>query len=153
MDSEEEFRTMISQHCLRTGFEMPLLLSEYLTQLLDTHLDLVTVVPEPSFTQCFLSGHRQLSPKLFADQCLLFSSLLPEWEGVPGLTAEYYAQIGSSSYALYAHRSGDLRFHQLAFWFEPLQRFLASMILHHCDSTENISLLPFELNIQLGMTK
>jgi hypothetical protein len=156
MDTEEDFREMILEHCQRTGFEMPLLLIEYLTQLMATRLDGNVIIPEPSWCDSFLfsttsrtvQGHKQ-----FADQCLFFSSLVPEWEGLPGLTAESWAQLGSSSYHDHAELSGDLRFHQLALWFQPLQRFLASLILYHSDGVEIHDLHSIGLNIQSGIDK
>lgn len=158
MDTEEDFRDMIKDHCERTGFEMPLLLIEYLTQLITNTLSDHMIILEPSWCDSFLSapvarvstpqGHKQ-----FADQCLLYSSFATEWEGSPGMSPQSWAYFGSSSYRHHALVTGDLRFHQLAVWFEPLQRFLASLILYHNHSAEIVDLHSIGLNTQSGIPK
>ena len=128
-----EFQDLIAEHSERTGFELPLLLEVYLAGLLASRLNDTQLIPEPSFAECYLTLHQTgnySGMKNFADQCLFFSSLLPDWGVRRGLTVSYWAGLGSSSYHSYAHWSGDDRFHQLAAWFEPLQRFLASMVNH-----------------------
>ena len=148
MDSELAFRELIQEHSERTGFEMPELLEQYLALLLESRLTEVAIIPEPSFAECFLELNQKgnkLGLKYFGDQCLFFSSLLPEWGQRRGLTPRYYAQLGSSSYESYSHWSGDVRFRQLALWFEPLQRFLASMV-NQGRGQEIRDLYLFELN-------
>lgn len=148
MDSELAFRELIQEHSERTGFEMPELLEQYLALLLESRLTDVAIIPEPSFAECFLElnqKNNKMGLKHFGDQCLFFSSLLPEWGSRRGLTPRYYAQLGSSSYESYSIWSGDVRFRQLAMWFEPLQRFLASMV-NQGRGQEIRDLYLFELN-------
>lgn len=155
MDTEIAFRELIQEHSERTGFEMPLLLENYLALLLESRLTDVAIIPEPSFAECWLElnqKNNKLGLKHFGDQCLFFSSLLPEWGTRRGLTPRYYAQLGSSSYQSYAHYCGDLRFNQLAMWFEPLQRFLASMV-QQGQGREIRDLYLFELNKRSGQLK
>ena len=125
------FQELIEDHSIRTGFELPLLLEAYLSQLLTDRLGATSLVEEPSLAVCYMDLHqggRYYGLKAFADQCLFFSSMLPEWSDPAQLTTSYWAALGTQHYHAYALHTGDERFHQLAIWFEPLQRFLASMV-------------------------
>ena len=134
------FQELIEDHSSRTGFELPLLLELYLTQLLTDRLGTTNLVEPPCLADCYLNlhqGSRYYGLKAYADQCLFFSSMLPEWGDRSQLTTDYWAAVGTAHYHAYAHHTGDDRFHQLAIWFEPLQRFLASMVKQ--DSGQDFS--------------
>lgn len=125
------FQELIEDHSLRTGFELPLMLEIYLTQLLTDRLGASSLVEEPSLAGCYMDLHQggqYYGFKAYADQCLFYSCMLPEWGDQGQLTTEYWAAVGTAHYHAYAQHTGDERFHQLAIWFEPLQRFLASMV-------------------------
>lgn len=125
------FQELVEDHSARTGFELPPLLETYLSQLLQDRLGTNMPVEPPCLATCYLDldqGGWYLGMKTYADQCLFWSSMLPQSQEPDQLTTVYWASMGTAAYHAYAHHAGDDRFHQLAIWFEPLQRFLASMV-------------------------
>lgn len=148
------FQELIEDHSSRTGFELPLLLEAYLSQLLTDRLGSSSLVEPPSLAQCYMDLHqggRYYGLKAFADQCLFYSSMLPEWSDSTQLTTGYWASVGTAHYHAYAHRTGDDRFHQLAIWFEPLQRFLASMVKQDSDLSDIYACSPVDAKYSKGL--
>lgn len=140
-----EFQDLVKQHCERTGFEMPALLEQYLVDLLASRVDRVAIIPEPSFAECYLRIWQQPSVsamKEFADQCLFFTALLPEYGHRRGLNMQYYATLGISSYYAAGDLAPDNRYTQLGNWFYLLQRFLNTAI--HPD--QRLELFDFDTN-------
>jgi hypothetical protein len=126
-----EFRELVQEHRQRTGFEMPDLLEQYLVELLASRLDRVDIIPEPSFAECYLHLYQTPSVRAmqeFADQCLFFTALLPDYGLRRGLNMDYYATLGISSYYAAGDLAPDPRFTQLGNWFYHLQRFLNTAI-------------------------
>lgn len=127
MTVRSEFQQLIRERQQETGFEMPLLLEQYLVDLLATRLDRVDVIPQPSFAERYLElYHRPRLGELkdYADQCLFFVSLLPEYGHRRGLDLDYYSSLGISVYYALGDLADDTRFTQLGNWFYHLQRFL-----------------------------
>lgn len=131
-DTQAGFRELIEEHSYRTGFEMPLLLEHYLAALLESRLESsACIVTEPSLADCYLMNTVKqpwLGIKYYADQCLFFSSILPELDTPGDIAPIYWAHVGAEAYLSVGDYTKDLRFDQLAIWFVPLQRFLSSMI-------------------------
>jgi hypothetical protein len=133
---EQQFREHIEQHCQHTGFEMPLLLKEYVVSLLSSRLRRIDVIPEPSFAERYLElYHRPRFWELrdYADQCLFFCSLLPDYGYRRGLDLDYYASLGISVYYTLGDLARDDRYTQLGNWFYDLQRFLDHALHAHRD--------------------
>lgn len=131
MTAQEIFRELITDHQSRTGFEMPLLLQEYLVELLASRLDRVDIIPEPSFAECYLRLYHKPDPaqiRQFGDQSLFFCSLMPDYGNRRGLDMSYYATLGISAYYCLGDLVRDARFTQLGNWFYHLQKFLNTAI-------------------------
>ena len=131
MRTVDQFRQHLDSHCDRTGFSAPELLIQYLADLLASRLDRVDLIPDPSFGERWLvlqqSGHVG-DFKDYADTCLFFTSLMPEYGLRRGLSLDYYATLGISSYYTVGDRVADDRYIQLGNWFYHLQKFLNTAI-------------------------
>ncbi len=142
---EQQFRTLIREHQDRTGFHVPLLLENYLVTLMSSRLERVEVIPRPSFAERYLELAQNPTVtglKDYADQCLFFCGLLPEYGRRRGLDLEYYATLGISTYYTVGDLSSDPRFTQLGNWFYYLQRFL-NTALH---PQQRLELFKFDLD-------
>jgi len=131
LEIHEQFRSHIQSHCERTGFYMPELLEDYIVGLLASRLRETELIPHPSFGERYMILQQVNRAHLFqeyADQCLFFVSLLPEYGRRRGLDINYWANLGISSYYAVADRIEDDRFIQLGNWFYTLQKFLNSAI-------------------------
>ena len=131
LDIQQQFRSHIHRHCKETGFTIPDLLEDYLVGLLSTRLRETELIPEPSFGERYLNLQELNRAHLFqeyADQCLFFVSLLPEYGKRRGLDIKYYATLGIASYYSVGDSIQDDRFIQLGNWFYHLQKFLNSAI-------------------------
>jgi hypothetical protein len=131
MDVEQQFRQHLNLHCRRTGVTLPATLADYLTLLLASRLDRVDIIPDPSFAERWLLiQQRPTTPALvdYADTCLFFTSLLPEYGQRRGLSITYYTTLGQSAYQSAATLADEPCYQQLAEWFVFLQRFLNSAI-------------------------
>lgn len=130
-------REVISAHLDRTqqqtGVELPLLLADYLVDLLTERLRRVDIIPDPSFAERYLQLYQEprAAPfKDYADSALFFVSLMPEYGRRRGLNMDYYATLGISTYYALGDLIQDSRYTQLGNWFYTLQRFL-NHALHH----------------------
>ena len=131
LEIQEQFRSHIRTHCDKTGFNVPELLEDYLVGLLSSRLRETEIIPEPSFGERYLQLQQLNRAHLFqeyADQCLFFVSLLPEYGKKRGLDIDYYATLGIASYYAVGDRIRDDRFIQMGNWFNHLQKFLNSAI-------------------------
>ena len=131
LDIQQQFRSHIQRHCYETGFSIPELFEDYLVGLLSSRLRETEIIPEPSFGERYLQLQQLNRAHLFqeyADQCLFFVSLLPEYGKKRGLDIDYYATLGIASYYTVADTIRDDRFIQLGNWFHHLQKFLNSAI-------------------------
>lgn len=150
---ESEFLDLIDEHSERTGFELPLMITYYLAQLLESRLENSLIIFEPSFADCYLTNsvNNSYVIKDFADQCLFFSSLQLNWKNDTNsnFITKYWTQVGQQSYIKYGNITQDLRFFQLADWFEPLQRFLASMVQSDLGE-EMTNIYTFQLTTDSG---
>ena len=143
MQVRETFDGMIADYQRITGFEMPLMLREYLVELLAARLDDVDIIPKPSFAERYLELYHSSRPteiREFGDRCLFFVSLMPKYGDRRGLNKDYYCSLGISSYYAWGDLVGDARGIQLGNWFYHLQSFLEGM-LHRQD----LSLVKFNL--------
>lgn len=131
MTIDLQFRNHLTQHCERTGFTPPELLLDYLVLLLSSRLNRTDIIPDPSFAERFLLLQQNPStPALvdYADTCLFFTSLMPEYGRRRGLTMDYYCTLGISAYYSAADLAGADCYVQLGNWFYTLQKFLHSAI-------------------------
>jgi hypothetical protein len=131
MPAEQEFQKLIRAHSQSTGFDMPLLLEQYVIELLASRLDRVDIIPEPSFAERYLTLYQEFvyaQWKDYADSALFFCSLMPEYGQRRGLNMDYYATLGISTYYALGDMVQDPRFTQLGNWFYHLQRFLNTAI-------------------------
>ena len=131
LEIQEQFRSHIRTHCDKTGFNVPELLEDYLVGLLSSRLRETEIIPEPSFGERSLQLQQLNRAHLFqeyADQCLFFVSLLPEYGKRRGLDINYYASLGIASYYSVGDSVQDDRFIQLGNCFYHLQKFLNSAI-------------------------
>jgi hypothetical protein len=131
LEIQQQFRSHIRSHCYQTGFNMPDLLEDYIVGLLSSRLRETELIPEPSFGERYLQLQHLNRAALFqeyADQCLFFVSLLPEYGKRRGLDIGYYATLGIASYYTVGDRIRDDRFIQMGNWFYHLQKFLNSAI-------------------------
>lgn len=121
----------IHTHRKETGFEMPELLEHYLVDMLTERLDRCDIIPEPSFAERYLKlyqGYDRNEFKNYADSALFFCSLMPEYGRRRGLSMDYYATLGISTYYALGDIAEDPRYTQLGNWFYHLQKFLESAI-------------------------
>ena len=126
-----QFQDLIREHSRQTGFEMPLLLEQYVVDLLAERLDRVDIIPEPSFAERYLALYQEFQHwawKDYADSALFFCSLMPDYGNRRGLNMDYYATLGISTYYALGDMAKDDRYIQLGNWFYHLQRFLNSAI-------------------------
>ena len=131
MQAQGQFHQLLLQHCTHTGAELPPELVDYLSQMLAERLTRVEVVIEPSFALRYIQLYQESKPgpfKDYADQCLFFTALLPEYGHRRGLNMEYYANLGISTYYTLGDMIGDSRYTQLGNWFYTLQKFLNTCI-------------------------
>lgn len=144
---ESDFLDLVEEHIERTGFELPVMIAYYLAELLESRLEHSLIIFEPSFADCYLTTNNAMAIKDFGDQCLFFSSLHLNWNSNThsNFTSAYWQHCGQLSYIKFGNLTGDIRFFQLAHWFEPLQRFLGSMVQHN-DGVESNSIYTFQLN-------
>jgi len=131
MTVRSEFQELIRDKSEATGFTMPPLLEQYLVDLLVSRLDRVDLIPQPSFAERYLQLYQ--TPRIsdlkdFADQCLFFTALLPDYGRRRGLDMTYYATLGISTYYAAGDLAPDPRFTQLGNWFYHLQRFLNATV-------------------------
>ena len=134
LEIQQQFRSHIQRHCDETGFTIPDLLEDYLVGLLSSRLRETELIPEPSFGERYLQLQQLNRAYLFqeyADQCLFFVSLLPEYGKKRGLDIDYYATLGIASYYAVGDTIRDDRFIQLGNWFHHLQKFLYTAIHPH----------------------
>ncbi len=131
MTAKTEFEDLVRDHKHKTGFDMPVLLEHYLVDLLASRLERVDLIPEPSFAERYMILTQQPRVDLlkdFADQCLFFTALLPDYGQRRGLNMDYYATLGISTYYTAGDLAHDTRFTQLGNWFYYLQKFLNTAI-------------------------
>lgn len=131
MTARDRFQELVKQHERESGFEMPLLLEAYVVDLLTDRLNRVEIIPEPSFAERYLILHQAPSVaalKDYADSALFFCSIMPEYGRRRGLSMDYYATLGISSYYSAGDLAPDPRYTQLGNWFYHLQKFLSSAV-------------------------
>lgn len=131
MSIDEQFRSHLKDHCRRTGFSPPTLLLDYLVLMLSSRLHRTDIIPDPSFAERWLLLQQNPStPALvdYADSCLFFTSLLPEYGRKRGLSMDYYCTLGISAYYSAADLANEACYTQLGNWFYHLQKFLNSAI-------------------------
>ena len=131
MRVKEQFRHHLDYHCARTEFTAPDALIDYLSELLASRLVRTDIIPDPSFAERYLlllQAPRAEPLQDFADSCLFFTSLMPEWGQRRGISMDYYATLGVSSYYTVGDLVDDDRYIQLGNWFYHLQRFLNTAI-------------------------
>jgi len=118
-------------HSEQVGFAAPELLLDYLALILAERFDRPGFIPEPSFAEAYLRLYSQYRPGIyrdFADSTLIFCSLLPEYGQRRGISMDYYATLGISTYYSLGDLAHDDRFTQLGNWFYHLQGFLCSLL-------------------------
>jgi hypothetical protein len=131
MQVKSQFRHHLDYHSARTGFAAPDALLDYLAELLASRLERTDLIPDPSFAERYLlllQAPRAAPMQDFADSCLFFTSLMPEYGQRRGISMDYYCTLGIASYYTVSDLVADDRFTQLGNWFYTLQRFLNTAI-------------------------
>ncbi len=129
--TRSKFHWLLTTHCEQHGIEMPVLLLEYLVDMLDQRLTTVDIMPKPNFAEGYLKLYTTQDVgqyKDYADTCLFFTSLLPAYGERRGISMDYYATLGISTYYAASDLSEDPRYTQLGNWFYSLQRILNTAI-------------------------
>lgn len=129
--TRSQFERLLVEHSERTGFTAPELLLHYLVNLLDSRLQRLDIIPDPSFAERYLMLYNSNDPAEYvdyADSALFFCALMPDYGSRRGLSMDYYATLGISSYYAAGDLVGDSRYTQLGNWFYHLQKFLNSAI-------------------------
>lgn len=127
----QTFYSLIKQRCSETGFEMPESVEHYCVFLLADRVEKTDIIPDPSFAEKYLRLYNETrieEIKQFADDCLFFVSVLPEYGRRRGLSMDYYATLGISSYYAYGDLVKESFYTQLGNKFYHLQKFLESTI-------------------------
>lgn len=125
------FYNLIKERCNETGFEMPEPVEHYCVFLLADRVEKTDLIPDPSFAEKYLQLYNEPNPeeiRQFADDCLFFVSVLPEYGKRRGLSMDYYATLGISSYYAYGDLVREGFYTQLGNRFYHLQKFLESTI-------------------------
>jgi hypothetical protein len=126
-----QFERLLVEHSENTGFVVPELLLHYLVNLLDSRLTRTELIPDPSFAERYLMLYHSSDVSQYidyADSALFFCSLMPEYGVRRGLSMEYYATLGISTYYAAGDLIEDDRYIQLGNWFYHLQKFLCTAI-------------------------
>lgn len=132
---QDQFRDLVFAHSERVGFSAPDSLQVYLADILAERFDRPDFVPAPSFAEAYLRLYERYRPGVyrdFADSTLIFCSLVPQYGLRRGISMDYYATLGISTYYALGDLAHDDRFIQLGNWFYHLQKFLNSLL--HPDS-------------------
>lgn len=130
----QQFQQYFLDYLDRTGCQIPPLLTAYIVDLLSLRVDRVDIIPDPSFAERYLQLY--LEPRIsdivdYADSALFFCSLMPEYGRRRGLSMDYYATLGISSYYAAGDLAEDPRYTQLGNWFYDLQRIITAAIRPH----------------------
>jgi hypothetical protein len=136
MTVQDQLYQHLASHAQAQGFSAPSLLIVYLTDMLAQRLHRVDIIPDPSFGERYLqlyTEHSLAAFKDYADSALFFCSLMPDYGRRRGLSMDYYATLGISTYYSLADLSEDDRYTQLGNWFYYLQQFLDSALHHDRD--------------------
>jgi len=126
-----QFEWLLKEHSKETGFVAPELLIHYLVDLLDSRLTRTDLIPDPSFAEKYLMLYHSTDASEYidyADSALFFCSLMPDYGNRRGLSMDYYATLGISTYYAVGDMIEDDRYTQLGNWFYHLQKFLNSAI-------------------------
>jgi hypothetical protein len=126
-----DFRSLVREHCEGQGVLAPDSLQQYLADLLDQRIGVVDIIPDPSFAERYLQLYQYTTEAAYvnyADQCLFFCGLMPDYGRRRGLSLDYYATLGISAYYTAGDLSGDDRYTQLGNWFWVLQRVLDTLL-------------------------
>lgn len=124
----------LHEHSVKTGFEMPWLLEQYMVDLVSQHLTDTDLVPWGTFAEGYLnlySATKISDFRDYGDHALLFCSIMPEYGLRRGLDLTYYASLGISAYYTAGDLAHDNRYTQLGNWFYHLQQFLDSWLHDH----------------------
>lgn len=127
----QTFYTLIKDRERDTGFQMPQQIEYYCVYLLAERVEKKNIIPDPSFAEKYLLMYQD--PKLeefkqFGDDCLFFTSLLPEYGARRGLSKSYFCDMGVASYDTCSTLADDELYKQLSQCFYELQQFLESLI-------------------------
>lgn len=131
MAVEDQFRDLVYDHSRRVGFAAPLTLQNYLGDILAARYDRPDFIPTPTFAEAYLKMYQRYTPGVyrdFADSTLIFCALLPKYGERRGISMDYYATLGISTYYALGDLAHDDRFTQLGNWFYHLQQFLGSLL-------------------------
>lgn len=125
------FYNLIKERCNETGFEMPEAVEHYCVFLLAERVEKTNLIPDPSFAEQYLKLYTESNTdriRQFADDCLFFVSVLPDYGRRRGINMDYYATLGISSYYAYGDLVNEVLYTQIGNSFYHLQKFLESTI-------------------------
>ena len=125
------FYTLIKERERDTGFQLPQSVEHYCVYLLAERVEKKNIIPDPSFAEKYLMMYQD--PRLeefkqFGDDCLFFTSILPEYGARRGLSKSYFCDLGAASYDTCNTLSQDQLYKQLSRCFYELQQFLEATI-------------------------
>ena len=125
------FYTLIKERERDTGFQLPQSVEHYCVYLLAERVEKKNIIPDPSFAEKYLMMYQD--PRLeefkqFGDDCLFFTSILPEYGKRKGLSKNYFCDLGAASYDTCNTLSQDSLYKQLSHCFYELQQFLEATI-------------------------
>ena len=130
------FYDHIKEQEKKTGFVMPEFVEWHVVSLLADRMDRPDIIPDPSFAEKYLSLYQTSRPEdilEYADDCLFFTSLMPDYGKRRGLDMDYYATLGISSYYAYSDLMREEFYTQIGNWFYQLQKFLNCTIKNRPD--------------------
>ena len=125
------FHVLITERERETGFQMPKPVENYCVRLLAERVENKNLIPDPSFAEKYLTMYqnpRAEEFRQFGDDCLFFTSVLPEYGNRRGLSKRYYCDLGVASYDTCGTLVNDNLYKQLSNCFYELQEFLESTI-------------------------
>jgi hypothetical protein len=125
------FYDLINDQKKTFGFVMPEFIEWHVATLLADRVEKTDIIPDPSFAEKYLSLYLNPKPEeilSYADDCLFFTSLMPEYGKKRGLNMDYYATLGISSYYAYGDLIKESFYTQIGNYFYYLQKFINSTI-------------------------
>lgn len=131
MRTIEIIQHSLNEHSQNTGFDLPWPLTYYISEVITENLTNTDLCPWGTFAEGYLrlySAARNRDFKQFADNTLLFVSIMPEYGQRRGLDPDYYASLAISAYYTLGDLARDPRYTQLGNWFYHLQQFLTTWL-------------------------
>ena len=124
----EIFKNLANEAEKRTGYEIPVLLSQYTIMMLADHMRKTQWYPDPSFTENYLQVNNSRSAKELADECLFISGVFPEYAVRNGVTLTYYQTLGEACYSRAAVDLNKELFQTLSNYFVEVSTWTRNVV-------------------------